>query len=100
ELDLLGPGIVLRAEPAPLPDDMKIIVEREGKKPAKITVKRGDDSWDATEKEIDTLPEVARPHARMMLGLPADHLFAFGEKAKLPKVEAPVPQPQLKPRQF
>jgi len=82
ELDLVGPGVVVRAEPAPLPDDMKIIVEKEGRKPAKITVKRGDDSWGATgEKEIDTLPEVARPHARRMLGLPVDHLWAYRQDA-------------------
>jgi membrane-associated protease RseP (regulator of RpoE activity) len=92
ELDLVGPGVVVRSEPAPLPDDMKITVEREGKKPAKITVKRGDDSWGATgEKEIDTLPEVARPYARQMLGLPNDRLWAFGERAtgKDPQVLIP-----------
>jgi hypothetical protein len=60
---------------------MKIIVEREGKQPPKVTVKQGGDSWGATgEKEIETLPEVARPHARQMLGLPVDQLWAYGER--------------------
>lgn len=100
EIDLLGPGVVVRAEPAPIPDDMTITVERQGPKSAKITVKQGENSWGATEKEIDTLPEVARPHVRMMLGLPADHLFAFGERVKLPMVEAPVAPPRIQPQQL
>jgi membrane-associated protease RseP (regulator of RpoE activity) len=95
EFDLLGPGVVVRAEPAPIPDDMKITVERDGPTKAKITVKQGENSWGANEKEIDTLPEVARPHVRMMLGLPMDHVFAFDEKVKLPKVEPPVAQPRF-----
>jgi membrane-associated protease RseP (regulator of RpoE activity) len=96
ELDLLGPGIVVRAEPAPIPDDMTITVERQGPKAAKITVKQGENSWGGNEKEIDTLPEVARPHVRMMLGQATDHLFAFGETAKLPKVATPVEPPRVR----
>lgn len=101
EFDLLGPGVVLRVEPAPLPDDMKITVEREGMKKWKITVKQGDNSWGATEKEIDTLPEVARPHVRMMLGQPVDHIFAV-DKGKAPKVEVPASPvaPRFQPQEF
>ena len=100
ELDLLGPGVVVRAEPTPIPDDMKITVEREGPKKAKITVKQGENSWGANEKEIDTLPEVARPHVRMMLGLPTDQLYAFRETVKHPKVAAPVAPPRFQAQQL
>jgi len=100
ELDLLGPGVVVRAEPAPIPDDMKITVEREGPKKAKIAVKQGENSWGANEKEIDTLPEVARPHVRMMLGLPTDQVFAFRESVKLPKATAPVAPPRFRPQEL
>jgi hypothetical protein len=31
----------------------------------------------------------------MMLGLPADQVFAFGERVKLPRVEAPVAPPRI-----
>lgn len=85
EFDLVGPGVVTRVEPAPLPDDMKVIVEKEGKNPPKVTVKQGENSWGATAKEIDTLPEVARPHARMMLGMPADRMYAFTEPVAKPR---------------
>jgi len=80
ELDILGPGVMVRFEPKPLPDDVKITVEREGSKLARITVKRGGDSWGATEKEINTLPAEYQEHVRRMLGLPADRVFAFGEE--------------------
>lgn len=100
EFDLLGPGVVVRAEPAPIPDDMKITVEREGPTKAKITVKQGDNSWATNEKEIDTLPEVARPHVRMMLGLPTDQVFAFRESARLPKATSPVAPPRFQPKEL
>src|SRR5205814_10074387 len=64
EFDMLQPGVVVRMEPPTLPDDMEIMVKREGKKPAQITVKQGDNSWGASEKEIDTLPEAAQAAAR------------------------------------
>jgi hypothetical protein len=103
ELDLLGPGIVVRVEPAPLPDDMKIVVEKEGKKQPKVTVTQGNETWVAeTKEDIEKLPEVARPHVRMMLGLPTDHLFSFQEKGETPRLRLPMPvePPRLEAREL
>ena len=47
---------------------MTIIVHKQGEEPTKITVKRGEDSWEVTERELDTLPEDVRPHVERMLG--------------------------------
>ena len=103
ELDLLGPGVVVRVEPAPLPDDMKIVVEKEGKKQPKVTVTQGNETWVAeTKEEIEKLPEVARPHVRMMLGLPTDQLFSFQEKGATPRQRLPMPvePPRLETREL
>jgi len=73
QLDAIGPAIVLRAEAmssnaiAKLPDDLKLVVTREGSKPATIKVSRGDKSWDITEDKIDDLPEDLRAVVRNSL---------------------------------
>ena len=53
---------------AALPDDMSITISKTGKQPATVTVKQGTESWETTEKELDKLPEKARPYAERMLG--------------------------------
>jgi membrane-associated protease RseP (regulator of RpoE activity) len=92
ELELVHPGVIARVEAAQLPDDMKITFERQGKQPPKVTVQQGDKTFTATnEKELESLPEAARPHARHLLGLQADRLFAFGPPGGAPPVAVPVP---------
>lgn len=54
---VLPPGVNIRPE---LPDDMTIDIFREGKKPAQITVKRGKDTWKATEDDLSKLPNEIR----------------------------------------
>ena len=66
---LFGPGVVLPGqEPQPLPKDMSVTIMRQGDEPAKITVKKGDKSWEVAENELEELPEDLRPHVERMLG--------------------------------
>jgi hypothetical protein len=47
---------------------MSVVIRKEGDHPATITVKRGDEKWEVTEKELDKLPADVRPHVERMLG--------------------------------
>lgn len=70
----LHPGMVLPpgASVAPsLPGDMTVTIEKHGEKPAKVTVKQGDKTWQAAEDSLDKLPEEARNYVQRMLGLAA-----------------------------
>ncbi|MBN2023361.1 MAG: PDZ domain-containing protein [Pirellulales bacterium] len=69
-LRFIHPGVVLppgSMAHAALPGNMSISITKEGDQPAKIVVKRGDESWETTEKDLDKLPEDVRPHVRRML---------------------------------
>lgn len=67
-----GPGMIIHGGPGghhiELPDNMKVLIERQGKEPAKITVKRGDDSWEVNEEQLDKLPDDVRPIIERALG--------------------------------
>jgi hypothetical protein len=52
----------------PMPDNMSININRNGDKPADITVKWNDKKWEVTEKELDKLPPEVRPYVERMLG--------------------------------
>jgi hypothetical protein len=43
-----------------LPADVSVNIYREGKNPAKITVKKGKQTWEVSENELDKLPEEIR----------------------------------------
>jgi hypothetical protein len=60
------PGDVLKA--APLPANMSVMITRQGDRPARIVVNRGNEKWELTEKEIDKLPADVRAHVERMLG--------------------------------
>ncbi len=65
------PGAIVPRDvlvPVPLPPNMSVVISKEGDEPAKIVVKRGDEKWEATEKELDKLPADVRPHVERMLG--------------------------------
>jgi membrane-associated protease RseP (regulator of RpoE activity) len=53
-----------------LPADLSVNIYREGKKPAKITVKKGDKQWVVTENELAKLPEDVRREVEPLLGGP------------------------------
>ena len=61
---VLPPGVNVRPE---LPDDMSVDIHREGKKPAEITVKKGKETWKATEDDLSKLPEEIRREVEPLL---------------------------------
>lgn len=65
---VLPPGVSVAPS---LPNDMTVTIEKHGEKPAKITVKQGDKTWQAGEESLDKLPEEARNYVQRMLGLAA-----------------------------
>jgi len=79
---LIHPGAIVPQDAAatpPLPENMSIVVSKEGNQPAKINVKQGDRKWEVTEKELDKLPAGVRPHVEHMLGrAPLDIVGALG----------------------
>ena len=67
----LHPGTILPSDAearARLPGNMKLRIQKQGDEPARIVVERGDEKWEATEEELDKLPEDVRPHVQRMLG--------------------------------
>jgi hypothetical protein len=62
----------------PMPANMSIVITKEGDKPANITVRRGDEKWEITEKELDKLPADIRPFVERMLGRQAIRFGLFG----------------------
>ena len=65
-----------------LPADLSVNIYREGKKPAKITVKKGSHTWDLAENELDKLPEDIRREVEPLVGGPL--------RINLKDLEAPV----------
>lgn len=63
---MFGPGAILPPGAA-LPGNLSVTIERSGSDPAKITVKRGDEKWEITEKELDKLPPDVRMHVAPMV---------------------------------
>jgi hypothetical protein len=61
---MLPPGVNIRPE---LPDDMSVDIHREGKKPAEITVKKGKETWRATEDDLSKLPDDVRHEVEPLL---------------------------------
>ena len=61
---MLPPGVSIRPE---LPDDMSVDIHREGKKPAEITVKKGKQTWRATEDDLSKLPDDIRHEVEPLL---------------------------------
>lgn len=62
---IVGPGVF--EELPPLPGNLSINITKQNDEPAKIVVKRNDDSWEITENDLDTLPEDIREHVRRQL---------------------------------
>lgn len=82
---LVRPGVVMppgHAKSMELPKGVSITIRKEGDKPAKIEVKRDDQSWSVNEDKLDDLPGDLRPlveqmqghaiHLRLPHGLPGD----------------------------
>jgi len=77
----LRPGLILPpgadAQPS-LPAGLSIAITRTGDDPAKIVVKRGDETWELTENDLDQLPDDVRPHVERMLGRGSAGWFTDG----------------------
>jgi membrane-associated protease RseP (regulator of RpoE activity) len=65
--------VELEAAQGKLPENLQITVKKQGDKPAKITVQRGDEKWEVTDEQLDKLPDDVRAHVETFLG-PANHL--------------------------
>jgi len=107
------PGAILPKDvlvQPPLPANMSIVVSKEGDQPAKIVVKRGDEKWEVTEKELDKLPADVRPYVERMLGRGGPLGIIGGALNLVPELavpgapappdgqfQAPVPPPRQKP---
>ncbi len=82
---------------ASLPDDMTIVITRTGKTPAKIEVRKGEQTWMVAEDELDKLPEDVRGAVQGMLGRAV--VVAIAPEGAQPRVRearpmtGPVPAP-------
>lgn len=66
---LVRPGAFMsRATTLKVPDDLTVQITKEGNKPAKIHVKKGEKSWDVTADKLDDLPKEIRPFVEQMSG--------------------------------
>lgn len=62
-----APSLVVHGAVTPLPDDVSVTVVRKGTAPAKITIKKGDQTWEATDQDLSKLPKEIRPIADSVL---------------------------------
>jgi len=90
---MVRPGVVLPpgAHRQALPDNMTVTITKHGKEPAKISVRRDDQSWDVTDETLSELPEDVRAHVESML---AHHAAGFNFRLHPPMVERfgrPIP---------
>lgn len=53
---------------AQLPEGMSVSINKSGKDPAKISVKKGSESWESTEDKLEVFPEDVRAQVKKMLG--------------------------------
>ncbi len=52
----------------PMPENLSVIVRKQGDQPARIEVRRDDDKWELSENDLDKLPDDVRPFVERMLG--------------------------------
>lgn len=83
---LVRPGAFMaESAVAKMPDDLTVQITKEGNKPAKVHVKKGDKSWDTTSDKLDALPKEIRPHVEQMLQRPLGlSMAAPGEGMRMP----------------
>lgn len=65
------PGTILPPEAGPvvpMPENMAIVIRKEGREPTKIIVTKGNEKWEVSENELDKLPADVRPFVERMLG--------------------------------
>lgn len=75
-----------------VPENVTISIRKEGGKPAKIEVSRGEEKWDLTEESVDKLPEDLRPHVERMLGRGPMPFGVPGLNVRIPALPAIAPK--------
>ncbi len=96
----LGRDILfLRAGP-PLtiefPADLSVSINKSGKEPGKLVVKKGDQTWEVAENALNKLPDEVRSYIEMYLGKPPTPPFPKELEEKLGDVRPfsiPLPPP-------
>jgi membrane-associated protease RseP (regulator of RpoE activity) len=95
---VFGPGMILNGQgvgAGSLPGGVSVAITREGDGPAKITVKKGDKTWNIEgndEKALEQLPEDVRPFVSQMLHGAAGPNIMFRQQFQLPEqVRVPFP---------
>jgi membrane-associated protease RseP (regulator of RpoE activity) len=81
-----GPGVIIGGQGINVPNGVSVSIQKEGGKPARITVRRGDETWEVVgddPESLKKLPEELRPFVEQMLhgGSP------FGAGFQMPNVE-------------
>ncbi|NIP85217.1 MAG: PDZ domain-containing protein [Planctomycetales bacterium] len=98
-LRFLHPGLILESGPEdrPWPADLSVSVTREGNQPTKITVRRGEETWEIDRQQLEKLPEMIRPFVQGMLGESAGGSQKIGrDEIELPfEVPAEVDLPKV-----
>lgn len=92
---LLGEGAQLDydVDMGDLPKGLQVTITKQGDEPAKIKVRRGDDQWEVTEKQLDKLPEDVRNHVKKFLGRGA----RLGIRVEAPKALQVKPLERQRP---
>ncbi len=70
QIHVFSPGAIIASPGAnvqSMPNNLSVAITKEGDQPAKITVKRNDEKWELTEKDLDKLPGDVRPFVERML---------------------------------
>ncbi|NIP85777.1 MAG: PDZ domain-containing protein [Planctomycetales bacterium] len=97
-LRFLHPGLILESGPEgrPWPADLSVSITREGNQPTKITVRRGEQTWEIDREQLEKLPDMVRPFVEGMLagsGSPPDNViempFEVPPEVDLPDVQLP-----------
>ena len=87
-----------------LPEDLSIDIRKQGKEPADIEVRKGDESWAVKENDLKSLPDDVRRHVEGYLGRgpmrfnvvdEQDEYYSFGVRLPHP---GKGPQPPGPPR--
>ena len=69
-----------------LPDDLSVTIRKQGKKPADVEVKRGDETWNIKDGDFSALPDELRQPVRSFLLGPARYGFVHGNARAQPEV--------------
>lgn len=86
-----------------LPEGVTVSITRTGNEPAKVTVKRGEQSWETTEKDLSVLPEDLRGPINEMLQhppLPVRFPYPLVSGSDGPGTGVLPPQPPVPPQAF